>query len=254
VGSIIEVFPGSGSVRPRQRDAAAAWRHAPLPGSGPVRVRNAKVEDYAAIRALQRMSHAGVPGWSLKQFESHRNAFPEGQLVAVADGEVVGAASSLVVQWDDYALDHTWRSVTGDGFFTTHDTAGRTLYGAELVMDLTRRGTGIARALYQAQRKLCRKLNLRRIISAARLSGYHEVAEEMSAELYAQRVIWGDIQDASLRLQMAQGFQYCGIIRDYLPEDRESAGNAALVVWLNPLYSPAGPPANVETQRPRKCA
>jgi hypothetical protein len=25
-------------------------------------------------------------------------------------------------------------------------------------------------------------------------------------------------------------------------------------VWLNPLYSPTEPPANVEKERPRKCA
>ena len=55
-----------------------------------------------------------------------------------------------------------------------------------------------------------------------------------------------------LRFALGLGFQFCGVIREYLPEDRESGGNAALLVWLNPLYSPAEPPANVE--RPRKCA
>ena len=223
-----------------------------MPGSGAIRVRAARLEDYAAIRALQRVSH--IPGWTLKQFESHREAFPEGQLVAIADGEVAGAASSLVLRWDDYALDHTFRSVTGDGFFTTHDLAGRTLYGTDVAVDVSRRGAGIARALYQAQRKLCRKLNLRRIISAARLAGYHAVRGTMTPETYAQRVIWGDIQDANLRFPMSQGFQFCGIIRGYLPEDRESEGNAALVVWLNPLYSPTEPPAGIATERPRKCA
>jgi len=253
LGSIIEVFPGSRGAGKRQR-YDTAWRRDPVPGSGTVRVRSARLEDFAAIRALQRASSAGIPGWTLKQFESHRNAFAEGQLLALADGEVVGAASSLVVQWDDYALDHTRKSVTGEGFFTNHDTAGRTLYGADLTVDVSRRGAGIARALYQAQRKLCRKLNLRRIISAARLPGYGAARDTMTPELYAQRVIWGDIQDAGLRLPLSQGFQFCGIIRDYLPEDRESEGHAALVVWLNPLYSPTEPPANVETERPRKCA
>jgi GNAT superfamily N-acetyltransferase len=259
MGSIIEVFPGSRGIGMRQR-VASAWRHAAVAGNGngngngTVRVRGAKIEDYAAIRALQRLSHAGTPAWTLKQFEGHRNVFPEGQLVALCDGEVVGAASSLVLQWDDYALEHDWNSVTGEGFFTTHDTAGRTLYGAELVMDLSRRGVGIARALYQAQRKVCRKLNLRRIISAARLPGYGALAAQMTPELYAQRVIWGDIQDAHLRFPMSQGFQFCGIIRDYLPQDRESAGNAALLVWLNPLFSPTEPPAAAVTQRTRKCA
>jgi hypothetical protein len=253
VGSIIEVFPGSRDVAKRRR-AENAWRAAPVAGSGAIRVRPARLEDYAVIRALQRGSHPGIAGWTLKQLESQRNAFPEGQLIAECDAEIVGAASSLVVQWDDYVLDHTWKSVTGDGYFTTHDTAGRTLYAAEVDVDMTRRGAGAARALYQAQRRLCRKLNLRRIIGAARLAGYHAVRETMSPELYAQRVIWGDVADASLRLQMAQGFQYCGIIKDYLPEDAESCGNAALIVWLNPLYSPTEPPANVEKERPRKCA
>ena len=253
MGSIIEVFPGSGGGAGR-RQRVDAWRNAPVPGGGSVRVRLAKLEDYAAIRALQRIAHAGIPGWTLKQFENHRNAFAEGQLVAIADGEVVGAASSLVVQWDDYALDHTWKRVTGEGFFTTHDAAGRTLYATEVVVDVSRRGAGIARSLYHAQRKLCRTLNLRRIIRAARLPGYRGVRENMTPELYAQRVIWGDIQDASLRLPMSQGFQFCGIIRDYLPEDRESDGSAALLVWLNALFSPTEPPAKEVTERPRKCA
>jgi GNAT superfamily N-acetyltransferase len=251
LGSIIEVFPGRPGAG-RSRRSENAWRAGAVPGTGSLKVRAARLEDYAVIRALQRQAHPAVPAWTLKQLESQRHAFPEGQVVAECDGEVVGAASSLVVQWDDYALDHTWRSVTGDGFFTTHDTAGRTLYGAEVVVNLARRGYGIGRALVQAQRRVCRKLNLRRIISAARLPGYREMQADMSPELYAKRVIWGDIADPILRFQMSQGFQYCGIIKNYLPEDVESCGNAALIVWLNPLYSPPEPPANVE--RTRKCA
>ncbi len=249
----IEVFPGSRNPTRRER-AANAWRRAALPGTGAIRVRLSRLEDFAAIRALQRHAHPAVPTSTLKQFESRLRAFPEGQLVAVADGEIVGAASCLVVQWDDHALEPTWRSVTGEGFFTTHDTAGRTLYAAEALVDLPRHGPGVARALYQAERRLCRKLNLRRIIAAAPLAGYASVKDTMTAEHYARRVIWGDIQDAQLHLPMSQGFQYCGVIRGYLPEDADSCGNAALIVWLNPLFSPAGPPAKAASERPRKCA
>jgi GNAT superfamily N-acetyltransferase len=252
LGSIIEVFPGRDNAGKKQR-AADAWRAAPVSGGGTIKVRPARLEDCAVIRALQRQAHPATPAWTLKQLESQRHAFPEGQLVAECDGEVVGVASSLVVQWDDYVLDHTWKGVTGDGYFTTHDTAGRTLYGAELALDATRRGVGAGRALHAAERRLCRKLNLRRIITAVRLPGYNAVQDSMSPELYAQRVIWGDIADPALGFEMSQGFQYCGIIRGYLPEDAESCGNAALVVWLNPLYSPTEPPAR-ETERPRKCA
>jgi GNAT superfamily N-acetyltransferase len=247
----IEVFPGNRDATGLQR-AANAWRRAP--NTGAVRVRMARLDDFAAIRALQRHAHPAVPGSTLKQLESQIQAFPEGQLVAIADGEIVGAAGCLVVQWDDYALEHTWKSVTGEGFFTTHDTAGRTLYAAEAVADFLRHGSGVARALYQAERRLCRKLNLRRIIAAARLAGYSAVKDAMTVEQYARRVVWGDIQDPQLRLPMSQGFQYCGVIRGYLPEDADSCGNAALIVWLNPLFSPTQPPAKAATERPRKCA
>lgn len=248
MGSIIDVFRGRGGPGV----AGPALRSAPLPGAGSLRVRATRLEDYAAIRALQRQAHPGLPAWTLRQLDSQRRAFAEGQIVADCGGEVVGAASMLVVKWDDYLLDQTWKHVTGDGFFTTHDPAGRTLFGAELVVNLARRGSGAPRALYLAQRRLCRKLNLRRVIVAARMPGYRGNSESMSPDTYAQRVLWGDIEDANLRFAMSLGFQYCGVIRGYMPEDAESAGNAALFVWLNPLYSPTEPPANAE--RPRKCA
>ena len=128
MGSIIEVFSG-GSV---------ALRGASVPGTGTLRVRPARLEDFAAIRALQRQAHPGIAEWTLKQLDSQRRAFPEGQFVADCGGEVVGAASTLVVKWDHFLLDQTWKHVTGDGCFGTHDMAGRTLFGAELVVNLAR--------------------------------------------------------------------------------------------------------------------
>ena len=246
----VEAFPR----KPGIATIADVWRVAPLAAVGQVRVREMRHEDCAALRALHREAVPAVPPPTLQQLESRRHIFPEGQLVAEVDGLIVGAAGTLVVRWDDYALHHTWTSVTGEGYFTTHDPSGRTLYGSHVVADVTRRGFGVARALYQAQRRICRRMNLRRIIAAARLPGYRAIHEAMSPELYAMRVIWGDIADAALRFQMSQGFQYCGVIHHYLPEDAESCGHAALLVWLNPLHSPPRPPAAIESQRQRKVA
>ena len=248
---------GSIEVFPRKRGAgtlADVWRIAPLAAGGAVKVRAARLEDYAAIRALEREVRPGLAPLTLKQFESQRHAFPEGQLAAECEGTIVGAASSFVVQWDDYALDLTWKGITAEGCFSTHDGAGRTLYGSPSLADVTRHGFGIGRALHQARRRLCRKLNLRRIIVACPLPGYHRVHGEMTPELYARRVIWGDIDDPALRQQMSLGFHFCGIIHDYLPEDTASLGHAALTVWLNPLYSPAEPPAREVSQRSRRVA
>ena len=245
----VEVLPQRGGA-----PAAEAWRASPSPASGIVKVRPTRLEDYAAIRALQRRASPYLPAWSLRQLESQLHEFPEGQLVAVCDGEIVGAAASLIVKWDEHGLEHSWKSITGDGYFTNHDRAGRTLYGADVIVDTSRHGFGVGRSLFQARRRLCRRLNLRRIIATARLPGYGELAASLSPEQYAMRVIWGDIADPTMRFHMAQGFQYCGVLRAYHPEDEESAGCAALLAWLNPLYAPPRPPAQFESQRARKCA
>ena len=150
----------------------------------------------------------------------------------------------------DHGEDPTWRRLTGEGSFTTHDAAAQTLFCAEMLTT----GVSVARTLYRAQRRLARRLNLRRIVTAARLPRYRDVRDEMSPEVHVQRVIWGSAADAALQLNLSEGFQYCGVIRDYLPEDLDSGGHAALLVWLNPAYSPTQPPANLEALRPRKCA
>jgi hypothetical protein len=246
----VQTFPR----RPGVSTIADVWRVAPLGESEALRVRSLRLEDCAAIRSLQRESAPGVPPWTLQQLESQRHVFPEGQFVAHSGGVVMGALGSLVLRWDDYAIDQNWSALTGDGYLTTHDPAGRTLYGLEPIVDVSRHGYGVARALYQAQRRLCRRMNLRRIIAAARMPGYREVASRMSPELYAMKVIWGDLSDPVLRFPLSLGFHYCGIIRDYRAEDVESCGHAALIVWLNPLYAPPRPPAAIERERRRKVA
>lgn len=105
----------------------------------------------------------------------------------------------------------------------------------------------MGQSLYTARRRLCRELNLKRIIAAGRLPGYHRHAREMTAHSYAMRVIWGDIGDPVLRFQLRQGFQFCGVLEGYLPDDVESCGYAALIVWLNSEY-------REDSRRPRAAA
>jgi GNAT superfamily N-acetyltransferase len=210
-------------------------------------IRNLKHSDIAAAIDLQSRVYNAIPAFKHEQFESLLKHFPEGQFVAELEGRLVGLAISLVILWDDYSLHHTWDSVTNDGHFDTHDMGGRTLYGAEVCVDPGVRSKGIGRALYTARRKLCRAMNLKRIIAGGRLPGYHEHANHMAPEEYARRVIWGDIYDPVLRFQLNQGFDYCGILHGYLPTDPESIGNAALIVWLNRDYDQSRP-----TQLPPK--
>ena len=246
----VQPFPGR---PPAAGTLADVWRLSALP-SEPPRVRNTRREDYAAIRAVQREASPNVPPWSLRQLESQVHAFPQGQIVAAADGQVVGACASLVVAWREHGLEHTWRAITAEGTFATHQPGGDTLYCAALVADTTRRGFGAARTLVLAQRRLCRRMNLARIVTTARLARFAEHAGEMPVEEYARRVIWGEIEDPGLRFALSAGYQFCGVARDYMPDDSESLGHAAVLAWLNPLHGPPRPPASIANERRRRAA
>ncbi len=205
-------------------------------------IRHTRTDDISELIALQKKSYPSqMASWSKIKFEHQLEMFPQGQIVAELDGRLVGCASSLVVLWDDWCDQHTWKEITAAGTFSSHNPDGKTLYGAEVFVDPAVRGAGLGRALYEGRRKLCRAMNLKRVIACGRLPGYHQYAADMSAEDYAKRVVWGDIRDPVLGFQLREGFHYCGVIEDYLPEDPESCGFASVIVWLNTRYNPNKP-------------
>lgn len=246
----VELFPRKAPVQ----TIAEVWRRARLGSEGGVRVREMRLDDYAAFHSLQRQANPASQVTSLRQFESRRQAFAAGQLVALCDNQVVGAASALQVRWDVDRVGSTWSDMTGEGFFTNHEASAQTLYSAQLLLAEGLRRQAAARALVQAQRRLCRRLNLRRLVTTAALEGFGEVEDVMSAERFCMRVVAGDLPGATLHLQLSLGFQYCGVLHGYIPEEADSRGHSALLAWLNPLHALPGPPAFAISTRARKCA
>ena len=194
--------------------------------------------DVAQLLRLQERVYPSITPWHAEHFLQQLQTFAQGQLVAELDGVIVGCASALVILWDEWADEHTWSEITDSGTFKTHNTKGFTLYGAEVFVDPALRGQRIGQALYAGRRRLCRSLNLKRIIACGRLPGYHKHANAMTIELYAKKVLWGDLTDPVLNFQLREGFRYCGIMKGYIPEDVESHGFASLLAWVNPDYEP----------------
>jgi ribosomal protein S18 acetylase RimI-like enzyme len=204
-------------------------------------VRHTRAADIPRLIELQSKTYMTIAPWSEQKFQSQLAVFPQGQVVAELDGRVVGAASSLVVLWDEWSVDHSWTEITASGTFETHDPHGRTLYGAEVFVDRSLRGMGVGRELYRARRRICRALNLKRIIACGRLPGFARQSGVMDVDLYCKKVVWGDLADPVLSFQLREGFRFCGIVEGYLPEDEESSGYASLIVWLNPKYDARRP-------------
>lgn len=210
--------------------------------AGAATVREAVPSDIPALIALNKKCFPKKAEknvvWGASQLANHMRLFPEGQLVVVVDGEVAGAVSSLIVDLGrDPLRPHTYAGITDGGYFHNHDPHGDTLYGADVYVDPARHGLRLGAALYEGRRRVCQKLNLRRILAGGRLWSYREHAAECSPEEYVKRVETGEVYDKVLSFQLREGFQVRGILRNYIL-DEHSCNLATFIEWLNPDYQP----------------
>ena len=216
---------------------------------GTVHLRRVEHEDIPELIALNKkafplMAEENVV-WSERQLKNHLKVFPAGQIVALVDGSIVGAVASLIVSTGhDPYRPHTYGGITDGGYFHNHDRSGDTLYGADVYVDPECQGKGVGAALYEARRRLCKQLNLRRILAGGRLSGYSKHAAELTPEEYIQKVQSGEIWDNVLGFQLKQGFIVRGILRNYIT-DPKSLNYASLIEWLNPDYVETEPSSRV---------
>ena len=173
--------------------------------------------------------------WPASFLKSHITIFPEGQMCAEINDEIVGSSSSLIVFLKPDYANHSWHEITGHGLFTNHNPKGDTLYGADVSVHPDFRNKGIATMLYDARKALAMKLNLRRVIAGGRLYDYHKYAKTMSAEEYASKVVRGELHDLVLSFQLKNGFRLIKVLPEYL-FDKESLNYASFIEWINPKY------------------
>jgi predicted amidohydrolase/GNAT superfamily N-acetyltransferase len=199
-------------------------------------VRQMAAEDVPALISLQRRVFPDKLRWSQEELERHLAVFPEGQLVAVDEtGRILGSASSLIIDWDDYAESAKWSAITGRGTFDTHNPLGKTLYGADMCVDPMARRQGIGSLFYNARKKLVRERGLKRLLTGGRIPWYAQVSQQMSPQEYVAEVIKGKRSDPTLSFQLANGLVVLDVVPEYL-DDAESRGYATLLEWLNPEY------------------
>lgn len=206
------------------------------PNAAATRVRQMRRDDIGAVIALERRVYPEDLAWSDEEVLSHIRVFPEGQLVAVdASGRVLGSASSLIIDWDDYAESARWSDITGQGTFSTHNPLGKTLYGADMCVDPAARRLGIGSLFYEARKRMVRERGLKRLLTGGRIPGYAKVSQELTPEEYVAEVVTGRRNDPTLSFQLANGLVVLDVVPEYL-EDRESRDFATLLEWLNPEY------------------
>lgn len=204
-----------------------------------VKIRPIQDEDIEEIIKISTVSfgHPDIP-FKREHFESQLKIFPEGQYCAEYQGKVVGSCSSIIVNFDEYGINHTFDEIADEGYIRNHNPEGKNLYGTEVVVDPTYRGLGIGRRLYERRRQICQTFNLESILFGGRIPNYHKYADQLSPEDYVEKVVAGEIYDPVLTFQLRNGFKVIGIMPGYLPLDEESLEYATLMEWKNPDYTP----------------
>ena len=199
-----------------------------------LKLRCLSLDDYDEIRdIMDRVYNRAGGAWTHAQFGSMLAHFPEGQFCIEDNGKVVAAALSLVVDYKRYGDWHTHEQITGNGYFTTHDRDGDSLYGVDVFVDPDYRSLRLGRRLYDARKELCRNLNLRRIIFGGRIPNYDEYSERLTPQQYIERVKQREIYDPVLTFQLSNDFHVRRVITGYLPEDEESHSFAVISQWIN---------------------
>ena len=217
-----------------------------LPTSDPEHklvLRHLTPDDYPDVKAIMdRVYSEFGGGWVESKFRAQLTAFGDGQIGIEDHGKIVAAAFSLVVDYDAFGDQHTYKEITGNATLTTHDPGGDVLYGVDVFVSPDYRGMRLGRRLYEARKELCRNLNLKSIIAGGWIPGYAEHAAEMLPQEYIERVKRKEVYDPILTFQLSNDFEVKRVIKDYLPEDKASHGFATLLEWPNLYYDPERAP------------
>lgn len=190
-------------------------------------------EHFAGLEALQRTCYPTLHESELMRvphFASQYEVFPEGQIVVVMDGQVIGQGSGFFCDFDFAHPGHRFAEFCDGFYFRTHQPAGAYYYGADISVHPAHRGRGIGRRIYEARKALVRRYGRRGIVAGALLPGYAAVRTQLSVPEYVAQVVAGQRSDPTLSFQLAQGFQVRGLLPDYIA-DSASDGYAALIVW-----------------------
>src|SRR4029450_11441432 len=149
--------------------------------------------DYAPIIEICKLVYPTETPYTHDELEDHRQVFPQGQFVAIADdlGAVAGVHFTLRLRLMDFHIDAPWDVLTACGSFLDHNPEGPTLYGADIMVHPAHQHHGIAHALTDQARFLVQEERLWLMVGASRLPGYGKRCSQMTITQYVDGALTG---------------------------------------------------------------
>lgn len=196
------------------------------------------LDDYEGLKETMIASYSTMPNsyWRQSHIKSLIETFPEGQVVIKINNQIAGCALSLIVDYSKFDDYHTYKEITGNYTFKTHNINGDTLYGIDVFIKPEFRGLRLGRRLYDYRKELCERLNLKGVSFGGRIPNYHKYAIELTPQQYIEKVKLKEIHDPVLNFQISNDFHPTQILKNYLEGDASSQDYAVLLEWKNIYY------------------
>lgn len=197
-----------------------------------------KLSDYQELKEAMIDSYTMMPNsyWKEHHIKKLIDLFPEGQVVIKANNLIAGVALSIIVDYDRFGDNHTYKEITGNFTFNTHNPDGDILYGIDIFVKPEFRGLRLGRRLYDYRKELCERLNLKGIIFGGRIPNYHKYSGDLTPRQYIEKVKTREIHDPVFNFQISNDFHPSKIIKNYLEGDKASNEYAILLKWDNIYY------------------
>jgi predicted N-acetyltransferase YhbS len=183
-----------------------------------VQTQRAHAPQLEALQKLVFPTLAPEQRFEARHYLRHVEIFPEGQFVVLDGDKVVGATSTIRMDFDFDHPGHTFADVIQGGWLTSHEPEGRWLYGADVGVHPEYRRRGIAKLLYKARHALVHRLGLAGQVTVGMPSGYGAVKDRMSAQQYYDELVAGARTDPTISAQRAVGFELRGLLANYLDD------------------------------------
>ena len=249
---LIHSLKPSGSVSARQfmllcmfpvkwfPEASVRWYYRKL-ADGLV-ITHARPEFAVQLEELQRTCFptlAEEERFKSYHYLKHMELFDDGQFVALDGDRVVGATTTLRLDFDFDHVDHTFGEIIQGGWLTSHQPNGAWLYGADISVHPEYRGRGIATALYAARQEVVWRLGLKGQVTAGMIPGYGAVKDQDDGRGILRRRPFGpSCATPRFRMQMNAGFEPRGLLANYLNDP--VCDNYSVLLVLEPTKSVRG--------------
>ncbi len=199
-----------------------------------IRIINTQKEHATALEKLQYIVFPNLAEEEIlhaQHYLKHLEIFPEGQLVALDNNNVIGGTTTMRYNFDlENPVQHTFNETVAGGWLTNHDPDGEWLYGIDVSVHPDYRGRGIAKKFYRLRSEIAKELGCKGQLTVGMLNGYINYKDQMSIDDYYLKVKDHKIFDPTVSVQEKIGFEIKGLMKDYLNDP--TCGNAGAIIVM----------------------